>query len=161
MNPEEGDLRPQLLDRFGFSVEIYGETNPADRVEVIKRRLAYEQDHENFLQCYVQEQRILANRIMTAKKDLHSITISDEMLHLIANISIEYDVEGHRTDLTMMKAAITLAAFEGQSEVQWSHIEQIASLVLLHRIKRRPFDNLLTASGLKQQIREKLKETVQ
>jgi len=162
MNPEEGDLRPQLLDRFGLSIEIYGEKDPSDRVEVIKRRLAYEQDPESFLQRFAVEQQQLIEQITSAKQLLHSVTIDDSMLELIAKISIEYNVEGHRTDLTLMKAALTLAALNKRSEVQLEDIEQVAPLVLSHRLKRTPFSNdSFDSSKLQQLLQGKTEAVVQ
>lgn len=140
MNPEEGDIRPQLLDRFGLSVVVVGEHDPAQRVKVIKRRLAYEQDADKFIAGYQEEQEKLAAKIMKARKVLPTVTIADKLLSIVANMSVELGVDGHRADITVIKTAITLAAFEGRSEVIIDDIKNAAKLVLPHRMRRRPFE---------------------
>ena len=140
MNPEEGDIRPQLLDRFALSVTVSGEHQPEQRVEVIKRRLAYEQDSDVFSSNYQQEQDQLGNAIMQARRLLPEVTIADELLALVANMAIKLDVDGHRADITVIKAALTLAAFDGRSSVTADDIKTAAKLALPHRMRRRPFE---------------------
>lgn len=141
MNPEEGDIRPQLLDRFGLSVTVAGEHQPEQRVEVIKRRLAYEQDAEAFASTYQKEQDKLANAIMQARRLLPKVTIDDELLRLVANLSIKLDVDGHRADITVIKTALTLAAFDGRDQVNVDDIKKAVRLALPHRMRRRPFED--------------------
>lgn len=141
MNPEEGDIRPQLLDRFGLSIEVVGENQPEWRVEVIKRRLAYEQDTGVFAQMYLAEQEKLAERILHARRLLPQVVIDDRLLLLVANVAIALDVDGHRADITVIKAAMTLAAFEGRDKVEPDDVRRAAKLVLPHRMRRRPFED--------------------
>lgn len=153
MNPEEGELRPQLLDRFGFSVNITGILDPGLRVEVVKRRALFEEDPEAFAALWEAEQDKLRQQISAAKALLPKVQISDEMLFLIARIAIEMGVDGHRADLIMMKAAKTMAAFNGREEVTEEDIRQSVDLTLLHRMRRKPFQDLAID-------REKLQEVI-
>ncbi|MEG1726394.1 MAG: AAA family ATPase [Acidaminococcaceae bacterium] len=140
MNPEEGDIRPQLLDRFGLSVVVTGEHEHEKRVEVIKRRLAYEEDADKFIASYAAEQEVLSARIMQARQILTTVSISDQLLAAVATVAIELGVDGHRADITVIKAALTLAAFAGRTEVVLEDIKNAAKLVLPHRMRRRPFE---------------------
>ncbi|MDK2820264.1 MAG: magnesium chelatase subunit [Clostridia bacterium] len=142
MNPEEGELRPQLLDRFGLCVNITGILDPALRVEVIKRRAAFEENPEKFALEWEAEEEKLRQQIVTAQEILLQVNISEEMLFLIAQIAIEMGVDGHRADLVMMKAAKTMAALNGRTEVTEEDIRQSVDLVLLHRMRRKPFQEL-------------------
>lgn len=140
MNPEEGDIRPQLLDRFGLSVVVTGEHEPMQRVEVIKRRLAYEQDADSFIAKFAEEQAALADKITAAQRLLPQVTISDELLAKVAQLAIELGVDGHRADITVIKTAITVAAYEGRKEATLEDLKIAAKLVLPHRMRRRPFE---------------------
>ncbi len=140
MNPEEGDLRPQLLDRFGLVVDIRAEDNIEQRMEVVKRRLSYEQDPEAFARLYGEEQKKLGAAIEDAKKRLKTVAYSEKALKLIAEISVSLDVDGHRADITMLKAALTNAAFRGALSVGREDIGVAAKLTLPHRMRKRPFD---------------------
>ncbi|MDU4960759.1 MAG: ATP-binding protein [Sporomusaceae bacterium] len=140
MNPEEGDIRPQLLDRFGLSVTVSGEHEPQQRVEVIKRRLAYELDADAFAAQYRQEQQQLADAILTARQLLPQVAVDDDLLLLVASLSIKLAVDGHRADITVIKTALTLAAFAGRTTVTAGDIKKAARLALPHRMRRRPFE---------------------
>lgn len=140
MNPEEGDIRPQLLDRFGLSVVVTGEHEPAKRVEVIKRRLAYELDADSFIAGYEEEQKALAEKITAAQKLLPEVTFNDELLTKVAQLAIELGVDGHRADITVIKTAMTVAAYEGRKETSLEDVKTAAKLVLPHRMRRRPFE---------------------
>jgi Mg-chelatase subunit ChlI len=140
MNPEEGDIRPQLLDRFGLSVTVTGEHQPEQRVEVIKRRLAYEQDNQSFGAQYQESQQVLAQKIMQARQLLSEVTIDDSLLDQVAKLAIELEVDGHRADITVIKTALTLAAFDGRGKVEMEDIRKAARLALPHRMRRRPFE---------------------
>lgn len=141
MNPEEGDIRPQLLDRFGLSVAVAGENRPECRVEVIKRRLGYEQDSAAFGRQHQEEQAKLAADIMQASRLLPHVTIKDELLLLVAKLAIALDVDGHRADITVIKTAMTLAAFDGREAVEPEDVKKAARLALPHRMRRRPFED--------------------
>ena len=140
MNPEEGDLRPQLIDRFGLVVDVAGEDDLHQRVEVIRRRLAFEADPAAFAATFATDQQALADRIGRAKTLLKEITCSDGILETAAEIAIHLGVDGHRADITMVKAAQTHAAFEGRRHVTRGDLAIAAELALPHRMRRRPFD---------------------
>lgn len=140
MNPEEGDLRPQLLDRFGLVVDVKGETDIEMRTEVVKRCLEYELDPEIFLEKQKPEQEKLRDKISTAQKFLRTVTYSDEILRLAAEISVSLGVDGHRADISMIKTACTNAAYEERDHVSGEDMKLAAELVLPHRMRRRPFE---------------------
>ena len=140
MNPEEGDLRPQLLDRFGMVVDVVGEIDIDNRVEVIKRRIAYEEDSEAFALEWEARQCELREKILNAKRLLKNIRCPENMYDIAAKISIELGVDGHRADISMIKTAKTIAALNGEVEVNNEHMMEAASLVLPHRMRRRPFE---------------------
>ena len=141
MNPEEGDLRPQLLDRFGLVVDVIGERETSKRVEVIKRRLDFEVEPEKFIKKYLVEEEELKNRIENSKKRLDNIKCSDEIYELAAKISIALNVDGHRADIAVVKTAITIAAFENREEVIKEDILRAAVLALPHRMRKTPFED--------------------
>ena len=141
MNPEEGDLRPQLLDRFGLVVDVIGERETSKRVEVIKRRLDFEAEPEKFIKKYLVEEEELKNRIENSKKRLNNIKCSDEIYELAAKISIALNVDGHRADIAVVKTAITIAAFENREEVIKEDILRAAVLALPHRMRKTPFED--------------------
>jgi len=153
MNPEEGELRPQLLDRFGLCVNITGILDPALRVEVVKRRAAFEEDQEKFARQWEAEEEVLRRQIVSAKKLLPGVRVSDEMLFLIAKIAIEMGVDGHRADLVMMKAAKTIAALNGRDEAGEEDVRLSVDLALIHRMRRKPFQEAVID-------REKLKGVI-
>ena len=140
MNPEEGDIRPQLLDRFGLSVTVTGEHDPVKRVEVIKRRLAYETDAEKFIAGYQKEQEALASTITQAQKTLRQVTVDDAILAKVAELAVALGVDGHRADITVIKTAMTLAAFAKRTKVNLEDVKGAAKLALPHRMRRRPFE---------------------
>ena len=141
MNPEEGDLRPQLLDRFGLVVDVIGERETSKRVEVIKRRLDFEAEPEKFIKKYLVKEEELKNRIENSKKRLNNIKCSDEIYELAAKISIALNVDGHRADIAVVKTAITIAAFENREEVIKEDILRAAVLALPHRMRKTPFED--------------------
>ena len=141
MNPEEEDLRPQLLDRFGLVVDVIGERETSKRVEVIKRRLDFEAEPEKFIKKYLAEEEELKNRIENSKKILENIKCSDEIYELAAKISIALNVDGHRADIAVVKTAITIAAFENREEVIKEDMLRAAVLALPHRMRKTPFED--------------------
>lgn len=140
MNPEEGDLRPQLLDRFGLVVDVRGETDIEMRTEVVKRYLEYENDPEAFLEKWRPEQEKLCNKISTAKSLIKNVSYSDDILRLAAEISVSLGVDGHRADISMIKTACANAAYEGRNSVSKADMKLAAELVLPHRMRRKPFE---------------------
>ena len=140
MNPEEGDLRPQLLDRFGLSVQVHGESDPATRAEVVRRRLAFEADPAGFCAQWEPQQQALRAKILAAQQALPTVQLPDAMLALAVNICLAVGTEGHRADITLCKTAKALAAWEQTSAVTPEQVEQAALLVLPHRMRRKPFE---------------------
>lgn len=145
MNPEEGDLRPQLLDRFGLVVEIRGEQDVAMRSELIRRRMDYEKSPVDFCRVWETEQAKLREQIRRAQELLGSVIIPDRLYEDAAKIGVALQVDGHRSDIVLLKAACTLAALEGAAEVTREHLIEVAPMVLTHRMRRLPFD---TTDGL-------------
>lgn len=142
MNPEEGELRPQLLDRFGLSVTVTGEHDVEKRMEVLENRLMYENDPIDFFNKFASKQKILEERIHKARSILAQVHYSQETLLHIAKICIALEVDGHRADITLLKTAITSAAYDGRSEVTRSDILKAAKFALPHRMRRRPFEEI-------------------
>lgn len=140
MNPEEGDLRPQLLDRFGLVVDVVGEDAPLERMEIVRRRLAFESDPEGFAERFLKEQEELGREIVRAQELLPRVTYSDECLMAIAEASIALGVDGHRADITVLKTAIANAAYRGELRVSREDLYVAARLALPHRMRRRPFE---------------------
>lgn len=149
MNPEEGELRPQLLDRFGLCVNIEGLRDPAQRVEVVKRRSSYEEDPVKFSERWAEESKKLSNEIVKASNQYSQVTVEDKILHAIAVRSLEAGVDGHRSDIVMLKAAKTIAAMHSRTTIDEQDIEEAAELVLPHRVRRRPFDEIISTSPKK------------
>ncbi|MFG1921470.1 putative cobaltochelatase [Cryptosporangium sp. NPDC048952] len=146
MNPEEGELRPQLLDRFGLTVEVTASRRPAERAEVVRRRLAYEADPEGFAARWADADAELAERIVEARARLADVTLSDAALRRITAVCAAFDVDGLRADLVTARTAVTLAAWNGRDHVTDDDIRRAAELALPHRRRRNPFD----APGLDQ-----------
>jgi Mg-chelatase subunit ChlI len=142
MNPEEGDLRPQLLDRFGLCVNIEGISDPDVRLDIVRRRMEFDRDPEAFRKKYLSDDDELRRRIMEAKALLPQVTISDAILRNIVDICIEAGVDGHRGDIAMMKVSSTMAAFRGRTEVTADDLRDTADMVLLHRMKKTPFSEM-------------------
>lgn len=140
MNPEEGDLRPQLIDRFGLVVDVNGEKDEELRMELIKRRLEFEDSPKEFIENYKEEQKRLSHHINSAKNLLKSVEYSTQTLKLVSKIAILLGVEGHRADITFIKTAITNAAYRGSRGVEKEDLFVAARLSLPHRMKRRPFE---------------------
>lgn len=134
MNPEEGDLRPQLLDRFAHSVTISGVPEPEERVQIIQRSIAFEDDPEKFCAQYEEKQRDLAERISDAQQNLPRISYSDQDLYNIAELTSAFHTEGHRADIVILKTARALAAFESRFSITEEDIKRSAELTLPHRI---------------------------
>ncbi|MBT4513200.1 MAG: putative cobaltochelatase [Chloroflexi bacterium] len=141
MNPEEGELRPQLLDRFGLAVEGKGLPDQGDRTEIIRRRFAFEANASEFAASWENEQENLRQQVLQAKKLLPEVSLNDDILNLITRICVDFAVDGHRADIVMHKAAITLAAFHGRMRVDEYDVREAAELSLLHRRRRQPFED--------------------
>jgi len=141
MNPEEGDLRPQLLDRFALCVDIQGIPDPGARVDILKRRVAYEQEPEAFYGAWHGTEMALSQRIVEARELFPTVRYQDADLFAIAALTAEMDVDGHRADIVILKAALAHAAFEGREDICETDILLAAELALPHRMRRRPFED--------------------
>ena len=140
MNLEEGDLRPQLLDRFGLMVEVAAPREKSLRAEVVRRRIAYEADPAAYRATWVKEQQALRDQLATAQRMLPEVVLNDALLDLISHLCCEFDVASLRADIVMHKAARTLAALEGRSQVTPEDVRGAAELTLPHRRRRKPFE---------------------
>ncbi|MFC4059051.1 VWA domain-containing protein [Planomonospora corallina] len=152
MNPEEGELRPQLLDRFGLTVEARAPRDPRTRVEVVRRRLAYEEDPEGFAARFAGAEADLTRRIGRARELLGRVELDDASLLKIAEICAAFEVEGMRADLVTARAAAAHAAWHGRASVTREDIRAAARLALPHRRRRNPFD----APGLDEELLDEL-----
>ena len=139
MNPEEGDLRPQLLDRFAFSVEIHGILDKAQRVEIMRRNIAFEADPEAFRQVWLPKEQELSRQIEVARELVDEVRYTQRDLLIIADLTSEMEVDGHRSDLVILKAARAQAALEGRTRITPRDIAMAAELALPHRVKAGPF----------------------
>ena len=156
MNPEEGHLRPQLLDRFALSVEVRGERSVAARREVLQRRLDYERDPEAFCARYREEEEQLGERLRQARLRLPQLRYAEPLVELVARLGIELQVDGHRSDIMLLKAALATAALEGAEELSPEHVYTAAELVLPHRLRRLPFEERYFAAEDIRQLCERL-----
>ncbi|KQV77569.1 magnesium chelatase [Nocardioides sp. Root122] len=140
MNPEEGELRPQLLDRFGLTVEIAAPRDPQLRAEVVRRRLAFDADPQAFVESYADAERALTNRIAAARTLLPEVELTDAVLTKVAEVCAAFEVDGMRADIVTTRTAIAHAAWHGRTSVTRADIRQAALLALPHRRRRNPFD---------------------
>jgi len=140
MNPEEGELRPQLLDRFGLTVEVASSRDPQQRVEVVRRRLAYEADPDAFAAGYAEADATLAAEIEAAQRLLPSVKLPDDALLQIAEVCASFEVDGMRADIVTARTAVAHAAWSGRDEVTTEDVRVAARLALPHRRRRNPFD---------------------
>lgn len=140
MNPEEGELRPQLLDRFGLTVEVAASREPLQRVEVVRRRLAYEDDPAGFAGRWSGDEEEVRARVVAARALLPQVRLGDTSLLQIAATCAGFEVDGMRADIVMARTATALAAWAGRTEVRKEDVRQAALLALPHRRRRNPFD---------------------
>ncbi|OAP25080.1 Magnesium-chelatase 38 kDa subunit [Amycolatopsis sp. M39] len=157
MNPEEGELRPQLLDRFGLTVEVASSRDPEQRVEVVRRRLAYEADPDGFADGYASADAALAAEIEAAQRLLPSVKLPDAALRQIAEVCASFEVDGMRADIVTARTAVAHAAWAGRAEVTTEDIRVAARLALPHRRRRNPFD----APGISEEQLEQALEDAQ
>lgn len=138
MNPEEGPLKPQILDRFGFFVEVTGSSKKRERIEIINRRIAFEKNATFFCNSYKEQQKKLFIEIEEAKKKISEVKISNEILEIIAKINLEAFTAGHRGDIVLALGAKANAALEGRTRVNLEDIKAIADIALGHRFRNPP-----------------------
>jgi len=155
MNPEEGDLRPQLLDRFALCVDMHGIHDPRQRVAIVERRVAYESDPEGFYQEWEPREEQLSLEIAAARDRLLRVTHTQRDLFTIAQLTTSFKVDGHRADIVILKTARAHAAWASRLAIQEQDILLAAELALPHRLKRQPFEEVVMDSG---QLEDRLKK---
>jgi magnesium chelatase subunit I len=155
MNPEEGDLRPQFLDRFGLSLTIRSITDINMRREIARRRIAFDQDPEAFCRQWEPADRLIAEHIARARQNLAGVTVSGAMIDLAVRLSTAVEAQGHRAEIAIIKAAKAMAAIMEQPGIEKDHIADAARLVLPHRITRVA---LATPEILEQTLEEALRK---
>lgn len=155
-NPEEGDLRPQLLDRFGLHTEVVTENYLKNRVDIIERRDAYDRDAPEFCESFAPEQQQLAKRIARARSNLRKVNVPRPILEKIAQLCADLKVDGHRGELTIMRAARALAAFEGRKAVNEDDVRRVSAMSLRHRLRRDALDETATSEQIEQAVEEVL-----
>jgi magnesium chelatase subunit I len=155
-NPEEGDLRPQLLDRFGLHARITTITDVSERVEIVKRRRAYDADPFAFADLWAKETAKLQRKIKQAQKRLPDVELPDPVLYKIAELCVKLGIDGHRGELTLSRTATALAALEGHSEVRSADVARIAVLALRHRLRKDPLETQDDAVKIERAVAEVL-----
>jgi magnesium chelatase subunit I len=139
-NPEEGELRPQLLDRFGMHAEIHTVKEPALRVQIVEQRAEFDQNPPQFLEKYQQQQQALQQRLIDAQELLPSVQLDYDLRVKISEVCSELDVDGLRGDIVTNRAAKAIAAFEGRTEVTVDDIRRVITLSLRHRLRKDPLE---------------------
>lgn len=153
-NPEEGELRPQLLDRFGLCVEVRTPTDLPTRIEVIRRRDAYERDHAAFCAAWEREQAKLRRRILAARAHLPSVEVPDQALERAASLCMALGTDGLRGELTLIRAARASAALEGRPRVGDAELRAVAAAALRHRLRRNPLDETSSTTRVGRAVNE-------
>ena len=155
-NPEEGELRPQLLDRFGLSVDVSSPKDIETRIEVIKRRDAYETDHTAFMLRWQAEDAAIRDRILTGRKALSELTTTDDTLTDVAELCLALGSDGLRGELTLLKAARAYAAWRDDTALTRAHVRAVAPMALRHRLRRDPLDEAGTGTRVARVVEEVL-----
>ena len=153
-NPEEGDLRPQLLDRFGLHTEVVTENYLQNRVDIVERRDAYDLDREEFCESFAPEQQHLAKQITRGRAGLRKVSVPKPILEKIAQLCADLRVDGHRGELTIMRAARALAAFEGRKSVNENDVRRVSAMSLRHRLRRDALDETATSEQIGEAVDE-------
>jgi len=153
-NPEEGELRPQLLDRFGLSVEVRTPTEVKTWVEIVKRRDAFERAPEGFTALWEKQEDQTRRRIVKARKHLNDVEVPDAILERAAALCINLKTDGLRGQLTLMRAARALAAYEGAKRVTDDHLKRMAAPSLRHRLRRNPLDETGSTTRIDRAVTE-------
>ncbi len=133
MNPEEGELRPQLKDRFGLSVTVKTNINATERLQIIKNRIAFDDDAVAFVKKYVLEEQVVSRKILNGKELLPKVQLNTELYEAVTKLVLQHEVEGHRADILLIKTARAYAAYLGEDEVTLIHLDKIKDFVLDHR----------------------------
>jgi magnesium chelatase subunit I len=153
-NPEEGELRPQLLDRFGLSVEVASPKEIETRVEVIRRRDAYDNEHAAFMIRWQAEDAAIRDRILNARRALRELRTPDKTLHDVAALCLALGSDGLRGELTLLKAARAYAAWRDDTALTRAHVRDVAAMALRHRLRRDPLDEAGSGSRVKRIVEE-------
>lgn len=153
-NPEEGELRPQLLDRFGLAVDVTTPTDLKMRIEVVRRRDAYERGPEAFIESWRKEDEKVRRRIIAARKKLPDVDVPDHALTRAAQLCMALGTDGLRGELALMRAARALAAFEGDDAVNDAHLKRMAAPALRHRLRRNPLDDAGSGTRVARAVEE-------
>lgn len=162
MNPEEGDLRPQLLDRFAHAVDVVGLTEAPDRVEILRRRIFYEQNPDDFIAAYEADEAEQCERIIAARARYDLVKYTERDMYTIAALTASFKVDGHRADIVILRTARAHAAYEGRLHITDRDILLAAELALPHRMKKQPFqDSVLNADQLQSNMRQARAEAEQ
>lgn len=157
-NPEEGELRPQLLDRFGLSVEVASPSDVASRVEVVRRRDAYERDPDAFQARYKRKDGRLRSQLKSGRERLETVDVPEAALESAAGLCLKLGTDGLRGELTLIRAARAVAAMEGADRVEDAHLRRVAPLALRHRLRRDPLDEAGSTVRVERAIREHFDE---
>ena len=155
-NPEEGELRPQLLDRFGLVVDVKTPTVISERIEVIRRRDVFERDTDAFHRKWSRQDGKLRRRIVNARENLESVDLGDEILGKAAEVCIALGTDGSRGELTLMRAARAHAALNGESKVHLGHLRDVAEMALGHRLRRDPLDESSSGARVRRVVEDLL-----
>lgn len=155
-NPEEGELRPQLLDRFGLSVEVASPKDVATRVDVIKRRDAFENDNAAFMLRWQAEDAAIRERILTARKALAKLKTPEKTLVDVAEVCLALGSDGLRGELTLLKAARAYAAWRDDTALTRAHVKAVAPMALRHRLRRDPLDEAGSGTRVARTVEEVL-----
>lgn len=155
-NPEEGELRPQLTDRFGLAVEVRTPRDLPTRIEVVRRRDAFEHDPRRFVRVWNREEIATRRRILAARRLLPKIALPDAMLEAAAKLCLALGTDGLRGELTLMRAARALAALDGERAVKLDHVRRIAGPALRHRLRRDPLDEAVAGTRVERALAEVL-----
>lgn len=155
-NPEEGDLRPQLLDRFGLAVEVKTPTEPKERIEVLRRRDAFDRDPAGFTAQWEAENRKVGHRITRARKALPAVELTEDALTLMTKLCLALGTDGLRGELTLARAARAAAALDGARKVTVAHLRRVAPLALRHRLRRNPLDDTSATTRVTRAVDEVL-----
>ena len=153
-NPEEGELRPQLLDRFGLSVEVRSPDDIEERIEVIRRRAAFDTDPDAFVKKWADEDKAVRDRILAARDHLKTIDAPDDTLRDCAGLCVAIGSDGLRGELTLLRAARALAAYEGSAAVNRQHLRNVAPMALSHRMRRDPLDDAGSSTRVMRTVEE-------
>jgi len=153
-NPEEGELRPQLLDRFGLAVEVKTPTDMPSRVEIIKRRDAFERNPEAFMKIWDKEDAKIREMMASARKKLASVKVDDKLLHDASTLCAHLGTDGLRGELTLLRASRAVAALDGKNKVTRDHLKRIAVPALQHRLRRNPLDESSSATRVQRALDE-------